>query len=113
VTNIGEGRLLRVCDLCGGVDDHPRHVVLGGPGPVVVVDPPTEAIVAAVVAAAPPDDVARLLRELYDTTASDRHLDCCRAAGCPDGTCNTQIAGADGKTGADLLQHLMTLAEEV
>ena len=110
MTNIGEGRLLRVCDLCGGVDDHPRHVIVGGPE---VVAAPSEATVAAVVAAAPSDDLARLLRDLYDTSASDRHLDCCRAAGCPDGSCGRQTAGAEGKRGGDLLEHLMTLAEEV
>jgi hypothetical protein len=40
-------------------------------------------------------------------------MDCCAAAGCPDGTCNTQTAGAEDKRGAELLAHLVSLAEEV
>lgn len=109
MANIGGGRPLRVCDLCGGVDDHPRDVIIGtdrkGENPWSdVVDAPTDETIAKVVAAAPPGHAARLVRELMDTTSSDRHLDCCAAAGCAN--CAARIAGADGKTGADLLAHL-------
>lgn len=34
------------------------------------------------------------------------HLDCCAAAGCPDGTCAKQIKGANGATGDKLRAHL-------
>lgn len=40
-----------------------------------------------------------------------RHLDCCRDAGCPDGTCNVVTDGAEGQTGADLLGHLTSLGD--
>jgi hypothetical protein len=102
--NIGGGRALRVCDLCGGVDDHPRHVLAGG-------DPdtfprPTPEMVRLVLEAAPADEADRLLGDLLDTGTSDRHMDCCRTAGCPDGSCNTVTAGAEDLRGADLLNHL-------
>ena len=107
--NIGNGRLVRVCDLCGGVDDHPRHVIAGGtPG---VYPPPSDDIVNRVIAAAPDGDRARLVRDLMDTGSSDRHMDCCREAGCPDGTCTTQTAGAENERGAALLEHLVAKAE--
>ena len=108
--NIGDNRALHVCDLCGQVDDHPRHVLAGGmegahpapPGKVV-------RLVMANAADLPQAEQDRLLADLLDTSASDRHLDCCAAAGCPTDTCGPQVAGADGKTGADLLRHITTL----
>lgn len=107
MTNIGNGRLLRVCDLCGGVDDHPRHVIAGGPPDVFTQ--PSDEILTRVLAAAPAAERARLIRDLMDTSSSDRHLDCCREAGCPDGTCNTQTTGAETKRGEALLTHLVAL----
>lgn len=106
MANIGDGRPLRVCDLCGGVDDHPRHVIIGTEPDGQAISPPSDEVIAKVVGAAPPEHAARLVRELMDTTSSDRHLDCCAAAGCPDGICPGRIDGADGATGADLLGHL-------
>lgn len=103
--NIGGGRVLRVCDLCGGVDDHPRHVLAGDRDDNFPA--PDDAIVAKVAGAAPPAELGRLLRALTDTTSSDRHLDCCAAAGCPDGTCDRQVEGAGSKTGKAMVTHLM------
>lgn len=103
MTNIGNGRSLRVCDLCGGVDDHPRHVLSGLPD---VYAPPAEEIIARVLDQAPPEHRARLLRELIDTSSQDRHMDCCREAGCPAGTCAEQTAGVEDLRGAGLLAHL-------
>ena len=122
MTDIGGGRALRVCDLCGGVDDHPRHVIAGtvprnlstgengevSPGPF---GGPSDEIIDRVLDAAPRDERARLLRELQDTTSSDRHLDCCAAAGCPTGTCEPQVFGAKGKTGKAMMTHLANLAD--
>lgn len=71
--NIGDGRPQRLCEECGQIDDHPRHMV------------------------ASPDGTGEQIK----------HLDCCAAAGCPDGTCPDLLDGADGKTGADLLRHLL------
>jgi hypothetical protein len=102
--NIGDGRALRVCDLCGQVDDHPRHVIAGGDSGVF--DAPSEEVMNAVIDSAPSEERGRLLKELLDTGSSDRHMDCCREAGCPTGTCDEQTAGAEDKRGADLLKHL-------
>lgn len=103
--NIGNGRTLRVCDVCGGVDDHPRHVIAGGEADRF--DRPSDEILGRVMDAAPPAERIRLVRELLDTGTSDRHMDCCRDAGCPDGTCDRVTAGAESKRGAALLKHLM------
>jgi hypothetical protein len=106
-TNIGDGRALRVCDLCGGVDDHPRHVIAGHDADGF--QRPGDDIVNKVLNSAPAEHRARLLRELTDTSSSDRHLDCCAAAGCPTDTCGPQVKDAKGKTGAAMLDHLVNL----
>lgn len=103
-SNIGGDRPLRVCDLCGGVDDHPRHVITGQDFP----KPPAD-IVDRVLENAPADKRAFLLGELLDTNASDRHMDCCRVAGCPDGICDAQTAGVEELRGGALLTHLESL----
>jgi hypothetical protein len=35
-----------------------------------------------------------------------RHLDCCREAGCPDGSCDEVTRGVEDLRGAELLAHL-------
>ena len=103
----------RVCDLCGQVDDHPRHVIAGvidGVHPVdevlrqAVIDNLGELFSAGKVTV---EQVLRVGADYTDTTSSDRHLDCCAAAGCPTGTCAGQVVGADGKTGAAMRRHLL------
>jgi hypothetical protein len=110
MTNIGDGRPLRVCDLCGAVDDHPRHVIAGQVD--VGLFRPSAGAVDRVLAEAPEDQRGALVRDLLDTSSSDRHLDCCREAGCPDGSCGRVTAGAEGLTGADLLAHLVEFAQK-
>ena len=107
MANIGGGRVLRVCDLCGGVDDHPRHVIAGQQGEAFRA-PPGEILrkVIDLSADLPRDDQDRLLSDLMDTSSSDRHLDCCAAAGCPTDTCGPQIVGAKGP-GKAMLTHIM------
>ena len=107
----------RVCDLCGGVDDHPRHVIAG------VIDdqhPVNEALRETVAAnietllsekKIPFSEAMRISADFADTTSSDRHKDCCAAVGCPTGTCGNQIAGAEGKTGAALRKHILASVE--
>ncbi len=103
-TAIGGDRPLRVCDICGQVDDHPRHVLSGGKG----FPKPGNDILDKVIAVAPPAERGRLVNELLDTGASDRHMDCCREAGCPTGDCNKQTVGAEQLRGTDLLGHLVS-----
>ncbi len=98
---IGEGRPMRVCEVCGGYDDHPRHVVVSAEGEVGV---PSPEIVDKMVANGAS---GQAITDAMDPTTQIRHLDCCAEAGCPDGTCNEQIAGAEGKTGRALLDHVM------
>lgn len=99
--NIGGGRALKVCDECGGVDDHPRHVFAGG---VRGSHPaPSQEIVQRVIDDAPPAEAARLIRELLDTGSTERHMDCCRKAGCPTGDCDKM----PDKTGKALLDHIV------
>lgn len=107
--NIGGGRPLRVCDLCGGVDDHPRHVVAGN---VRGVFTPSDGALERVMADAPEGQRNQLVRELMDTTSSDRHLDCCAAAGCPDGSCPVMVEGSGKKTGRAMFDHLMEVGPE-
>lgn len=107
MTEIGGGRPLRVCDLCGGVDDHPRHVTAG------TVDGafhPSDGALDRVLTEAPENQRAELVRALLDTTSSDRHLQCCHAAGCAHPTC--AVAAESGLTGSALLDHLVNLAEK-
>ncbi|HUR08571.1 MAG TPA: hypothetical protein VM347_38945 [Nonomuraea sp.] len=107
----------RVCDLCGGVDDHPRHVIAGVIDDEHAVNADLRDAVAAnlttLLEAGTVDmaTVLRVSRDFEDTTSSDRHKDCCAAAGCPTGTCGQQIEGAEGKTGASLRKHIMANVE--
>ena len=101
--NIGGDRILKVCDLCGGVDDHPRHIgAQGGPGDAVA-PAPTEQIINKVLDAAPAADRARLLLSLQDTSSTEHHYDCGAQSGCQ--VCQAIAAGAPG-TGADMLDHV-------
>ncbi|GAB3081071.1 hypothetical protein GCM10027053_52050 [Intrasporangium mesophilum] len=70
---------MRVCDLCGLVDEGPRHVIGHAPGSV-----PVNAGLVAVVAAAelPVDAKQAALCALVDMTLQLRHPACCAAAGC-------------------------------
>ncbi len=53
------------------------------------------------------DDHPRHGHVLPDGTLQTRHFDCCRAAGCPDGTCDAWAdSGAADLRGADLLAHI-------
>lgn len=106
---MGPGFRLRVCDLCGGVDNHPRHVVAGG---LPDLFPRARGvIVQAVIKNAPAAELEKLLGELLDTSSSDRHMDCCREADCPDGSCHLWTRGAEAKRGKALLTHLESLTE--
>jgi hypothetical protein len=40
-----------------------------------------------------------------------RHMDCCREAGCPTGSCDEVTAGAEDLRGEELREHLTTRSE--
>jgi hypothetical protein len=91
-------RHLRVCDVCGGVDDHPHHVEH--------YDPPRPDLVPG------QDFLDRLgevpagaMTELLNPATRSRHMDCCAEAGCA--TCNaTEATHGGAKRGADLIAHI-------
>lgn len=103
-TPVVDERALRICDVCGQIDDHPRHVFVADNIPV------NQAHVEAVLER---DDLSpavrsRIAQDVMDTTIQQRHMDCCHAAGCPargtDADC-AQFA-ATGLTGDELVRHI-------
>lgn len=95
-------RPVRMCDSCGVVDDHPRHVVGYAPDDAV-----TAARVGALAIQNASDaDREAIIAQVQDTSTTMKHMDCCRADGCPDGTCYAVTAGAEQLRGYDLLNHL-------
>lgn len=105
---MADKRPLRMCDSCGQVDDHPRHVHGTGQGEANT----TPAILSLAITASEGDEEARqaVLRHAQDSTTQMKHLDCCAADGCPDGTCQVTVQGADGKTGQAMLKHIQSKA---
>lgn len=104
---------LRVCDVCGGVDDHPRHVIAHADDDVAPAD---SKILAKIIA---DTDLALEVRtaavaDLVDRTLELRHMDCCRSVGCPDGTCDAIAAtGAADLRGDKLRAHLTSGAVDI
>lgn len=99
-------RELRVCDICGQIDTAPRHRVAFAPN-----DAPTvgQAMILAVVESDHDADVkATAVAELTDSTIRSAHMDCCRDAGCPDGSCNRIHDSYDGPDKKDnaLLKYI-------
>lgn len=102
---MSDTRPVRVCDICGGVDDHPRHVIAHAPGQAPAVD---QDLIETVIGNEKLDAKTRaaVVRDLQDTTIQLRHMDCCREVGCPDGSCELVLAEANGAKGAALVKHL-------
>jgi hypothetical protein len=48
------------------------------------------------------------MAHVRDDRTTMRHMDCCREAGCPDGTCDLVTAGAEDLRGSDLVEHIQT-----
>lgn len=92
-------RPMRSCDVCGQIDDHPRHIFAAeGSGEVYAVN--AKAVDAAYAKKGlGARDVVAIVRDLEDTSSLTRHMDCCREAGCPTGDCDN----APKKTGNELL----------
>lgn len=95
-------RPLRMCDSCGQVDDHPRHVHSASDGDFPVSDE----IAQKALENAPSTAYADILRQVRDDTVVQKHMDCCAADGCPGGSCNVFVAQAQGKQGDDLVKFL-------
>lgn len=96
-------RPLRFCDVCGGLDDHPRHVH-GDPGNGTV---PTQEFLAALPAGppgVPMSAIASAIALLMDPNTTIRHMDCCAAAGCP--ACAVTEAATGGVRGQALIDAI-------
>ena len=99
---MAEKRPMRMCDSCGQVDDHPRHVYGMADGEAIT----SPAVAASAIKAAGASNAEAIIAQIQDTTTLMKHMDCCKADGCPDGSCDTVTAGAEGKTGDALVRHL-------
>lgn len=88
--------MYRVCDICGGIDEEPRHVIAGVIQDAYVPDEDVHATLTANIEKAVTDgtismdDAFRLNNDFIDTTSQDRHMPCCARAGCPSGTCTEE-----------------------
>lgn len=90
----------RLCDVCGQLDDNPRHVQAVGPDHPGAV--PSDAFINGL-----PDGVpARAVAELMDPTTLVRHMDCCGAAGCS--LCQDVLAAAGAAHGDALTEALVS-----
>lgn len=98
-------RPVRMCDSCGGVDDHPRHVMGLGPNEPTPT-PPDVAKAALKVAGA--DHFDTILAQIRDEVTVVKHMDCCRSDGCPDRSCDVVTSGAEIHRGVKLLNHLLS-----
>lgn len=108
---IGGGRPYRPCDVCGVVDDHPRHSFgNANPGTQMIVQPSAK-VIAKTLETAPKELAEEILADLLDLSTTDRHMDCCREAGCPlpaddPFNCANRTQGVETKRGKALLAHL-------
>lgn len=98
-----EKRPLRLCDSCGQIDDHPRHVFATAPDQGAS-DP--EVLRKAMNSAKNAAEKDAVLAAAMDGSIVTKHMDCCEADGCPDGSCTEVRKGAEDKKGADLVKHL-------
>lgn len=111
----------RPCDLCGGVDQDPRHSFAGVIGDVHPVDETLRQTLYDNLdgLGLSTSEAASVVSSFNDTTSTDRHLDCCAAAGCPlKGTdqdaaaCDHRVAAAGGKTGEGMRKAALSLNQE-
>lgn len=111
----------RPCDLCGGVDQDPRHSFSGliGAPDNATFEPNAlvrEMLIANIDAQKLSSSEAFAVRQAFeDTTSTDRHIDCCAEAGCPkrgqEGDCTPRAEAANGKTGEGMRKAIASLAK--
>jgi hypothetical protein len=114
--------MYRVCDICGGVDDHPRHSFAGVIPDIWIPDANVRDTVVknaeAALEAGTIDfaEASGIVASFDDTTSTDRHIDCCALNGCPlagtlDG-CDIRAERADGGTGQEMVDAVMAIRQE-
>lgn len=92
-------RPLRFCDVCGGLDDHPRHVTQYA-GDESAGRPDDEWLAGVDLSGATTFAAERLL----SGNLRERHLDCCASQGCE--TCIATEKETKGLRGSELIDHL-------
>lgn len=99
-------RPMRSCDVCGGIDDHPRHSFDAmNSGRTFEVNQ------AAVDAAYEKKDLdprflVSIVNDLRDVTYIQRHMDCCRQVGCPTGDCDRMTEKQKSLQGYALVESI-------
>lgn len=96
-------RPLRFCDVCGGLDNHPRHVT--GLPPGSTLGTPSREFLDSLQPGAPVAAVA----ELMNPTTVVRHMDCCAEQGCT--ICAETEVENGRRRGQALIDHLNTTRE--
>jgi hypothetical protein len=75
-------RPLRICSVCGVVDDHPKHVVGFDPDTIPVNKDQIKYVIGE--EDLTDDEKASIIADIMDTSTDWRHFDCCTNAGCPE-----------------------------
>lgn len=101
-------RPVRMCDSCGGVDSHPRHVFALADGDGKTSDE----VAAKALESAGQQHYMEILRQVRDDSLVMKHMDCCAEDGCPDGTCDALLGDAGDKRGDDLVAFLTSDLED-
>lgn len=115
----------RPCDLCGGVDQDPRHSfagVIADTWPVLDehranLDANLEQLISDGKVSV--SEAVAVGAAYADTSSTDRHIDCCAAAGCPlkgtdqdESACDHRVAAANGKTGEGMRKAALSLRKD-
>lgn len=87
--------MMRLCDVCGQLDDHPRHQLFVRDGGFV----PSQEFLEGL-----GDVPATAVAALLNPHTTDRHHDCCASQGCV--VCKAIVAATGGVTGAELLSKI-------
>lgn len=98
---MADARRLRLCDVCGGLDDHPRHVT--GLAPGSTEGTPSQEFLDSLAPGAPVSAIA----ELMNSQTIVRHMDCCAAQGCT--ICAQTEVDYGQRRGQELIDHLDTV----
>lgn len=100
---MSDDRPLRFCDVCGGLDDHPRHVIALPRDSTEGT--PSKEFLDSLDSGAPVSAVA----ELMNPTTTVRHMDCCAEQGCE--VCRATEEEYGRRRGQELIDHLNEVRE--
>jgi hypothetical protein len=98
-------RPFRLCESCGKVDQAPRHVFGQADGDAPT---PDDIAIKALQNAQDlgPEQLLGVVQQIRDDSVVYKHMDCCAADGCPDGTCDGIVAEAEGRKDDDLVAFI-------